>query len=429
MRARPRRTAWTLAAAAALALAACTPAPVPAPTATADDPSTSAAPLGPTLDPLLPLDPPLDPGAGPTEPDDGAPDGSVLTWTDGMPAAVVPLDPGLAVRLDTDRLRTVARPDAADGHELDMLGLGDDGSALVADGTLSGDVDIAATRTTRLRFEGPAGVRELDLGPGAGRLYGGRVLDDGSVVAWGFTGDEAATDTFVRFRAGERRGESFQPDDRFILGTGLLAPDGTLTAWDGTERATGVRTTGSTTVVEGGRCGDDCYWSVRTHDTGDGGTEGAARQSAEIARTVGGTTEVLVRSRAEVMLVGADGDHVVLQYFPSDASAWEVVVLDVAARTATSVSGVARAAFADGRLAWTRSDPYAWGDGGDAARSGDVHVLDVRSGALARIPQPSLVLDVLVAGEHVAWTLGGTSVEDPGTRGVVARLTGADLAG
>lgn len=400
-----------VAAATLIALAACTPSgvdPTPPPTAApsaSPTPPTTHVPSTPpgTPDPLDPLDPPLDPGAAPTEPGDDASGGPVLTWADGTPVDVVPLDTGVARRLDPARLRTVARPEAAAGHELDLLDLGDDGSALVADGTLSGDIDIAATLTSRLRLEGPGGVREIDLGRGEGRVYGGRVLDDGDVAAWRFAADDVPGDEFFLLRAGSRRAETFSPGGRTIVASGLLARDGTLTTWDGRERATGATLTDETRVVAGERCGDDCFWSTQGEpDAGESGAD-AAGLTAELVRTADGSAEVVARIPAGSLLLGADGDLVALEHYPVDALGWEVIVLDLAARTATSVSDVQYAAFADGRLAWTGMDPSARLAGAEGPTgTGDVHVLDVASGALARIPQPRVVGNVLVAGDHVA---------------------------
>lgn len=417
MRAR-RALCAGVAAAALLALAACTPSstdPTPPPTS----PTVTPAPSSTTTP-----EPP--PDQDPMVPDDLATVGAQpTTWADGTLVDLVPLDPGLARRLDAASLRTVARPQAADGNELVLLGLGDDGSALVADATQATNIDEAESRTTRLRFEGPGGARELDPRPGDGRFYDGRVLDGGGALGFRYSSEGNFDGDVLHFRAGENRSERIDLQGGRILDAGVLGVDGSLTTWDGKERPTGFTTTPDTADVLATECSTgDCFWSTRYDESVE-----AFEQSGALVRTVDGSAEVVAHIPANALLIGADGDTVVLHYYVADEVGWRLAILDVAARTARTVAHVGVADLDDGRLAWSGIDPLVWNSGEGGGRASDVHVLDLATGALVRIPLQAPAYQVFARGTHLAWTLVGESQEDPVTHGVVVDLPATLLAG
>lgn len=416
----PRRPTAALGAAAAtatlLALAACTPSgpehPTPAPT-TATSPTTTPPGLDP-LDP--PLDPgPTDPGADPTDVEPPA-----LTWPDGSTVVPVPVDPGSARRVDAADLRTVARPSAGVGTELGFLTVGADGTVLVADST-QGVTEDTEHRTERLRLEGPGGVLELSTEPEGSELYLAWILADGGVVGYRTLGLQNSEAELVRFGPGARQATKLEIDGRWPLEEGLLDADGTLTSWDGERRETGLTVPGASSDIVGTTCEKAlCLWSLEQ----DGDVPEGSSTTGDIVRAVGGDATPVARFGTNLTVVGAHEDTVVLKVFPPDGFGATLVILDVAARTARSVTGVERAAFDEGRLVWSSADPGDYGVDVVGGRSGDVHVLDVSSGTLLRVRHSGAVGAVLVAGTFLAWTFGGSDVAGP-TRGLVVDLADA----
>ncbi|WP_102509510.1 hypothetical protein [Sanguibacter massiliensis] len=424
MRARRRasRSWWAGTTAALLvALTACTPS-------SPDRPTTPGAPTStPTVDRL---DPPLDLGPGPQDPGDGSSvtDGtSPIMWPDGSPVELVPLDTGSARRLDLADVRTVSRHEADAGAAVDLVALSADGTLLVADTVTTGEDVITSVRTSRLRFEGPDGAHDVDPGDDISQYYGAWPLIDGSVVAYRYREAESADAELVRLRPGAHRAEVLDQGDRRVLGTGLLADDGTLTTWDGDVRTTGARSGSGTRDLVAARCGDvECFWSIEGDDEADPLL--SVVEHGELVRAVGNSRETVARLSPSASIVGAFDDTVVLQLNALDRFGWTLVVLDVAARTAWAVHEVGDMAVAGGRVAWTGIDPVEWFGTETGVAPADIHVRDIARGDLVRIVVPESAYRVLLGGPYVAWAVRERGAEKLAARSVVVEVPDARLA-
>lgn len=429
--------AATMFALAAGGLAACTPGTTPTatpvPTAPAP-PTTTPAPTDvPSTDPGTDL--PGFPTDWPTETQ-----AEPLRWVDGSEVVGTPLDTGTARRLGEGALTVLRELESPKGLSLNVMDVAADGTVLVSDVGEQvyvehddGSTTFESSEGSVVRVVGPRGERVL-TSPATKpeETYAGRLLPDGSVQWFGSALREASVNHMYRAPAGSSRGvpvtgRGTGVDPESIVGVldeGLVLRDGTLRAWDGTTRTLMEPVGEMSSVLPVGCAREECPL-VRTDVTfdddatiGDGyGAEllGSTTRTAVSLVEDGASTPVLALAGMS-QIVGAYEQWVVVQCFDLGAGdrTW---IIDTKNRTARYLLGVTNVVVSGPRLVWGSSPRYDV----SAGATGDLHVLDLRTGDLGRIVLDEAVMWPTVSGDVVAWARQ-TADGSRGRTGVVARL-------
>ncbi|QIK82542.1 hypothetical protein [Sanguibacter sp. HDW7] len=427
--------AAALLALAAGGLAACTPAPTPtaptpvsttpAPTVTTDEPSTdpeTEIPGG--VFPGFPTD---EPTVEPEEP---------LRWADGSEIEGTLLDTGTARRLGPDALTVLRELESPEGLSLNLLDVAVDGTVLVSDvgeqryvEREDGSVTVEATEGSVVRVVGPRGEKVLTSpSKEPEETYSGLLLPDGSAVWFGSLLEESAENHVYRAPAGSTKGAEVtggkdDGPDGFAgyLDDGIVLRDGRLRAWDGTTR-TFIDPLGEGSGVQRAGCAREECPLIREDVTfDDDAAEGDATGYLRPAHTTvsfledGASTPVLTYGGGG-SVVGAYEQWIVVANF-SPESGHRTWILDTSNRTARYLADLPSFALAGPRLVW---GTYQY-NGELDDEGGDVHVLDVRTGDLARIVVDEAVGWPRVAGDIVAWTRQAAD-GSLGRTGAVARF-------
>ncbi|MBD9698612.1 hypothetical protein IGS67_03765 [Flavimobilis sp. GY10621] len=409
-------------------LAACTPSkpPLTAPT-TASSPSAPAPSTPPDPLPGLPTDAPATEWRR----------YSVLRWADGTEVVGEMLDTGTARRAGPDALTVVRRIETPKDRMLTVIDVAADGSALVTESSEreyddDGAVVPGSVVPTVVRLVGPQGSRVL---VGEHRrledVYSGRLVRDGAAVWIGQDVEPGTTDDMTsnayRAPAGRSTGVRIDVPDgiRGVLDDGLVLGDGTFRAWDGKTRNLGLPQLDNAGVAPVVCERDVCPLVLQKFEMPDDNSpsDGSAPGStvrAHLSYVEDGEITPVLTIEGSGSLVAAYDRWLVVHVAGPDFSirTW---IIDTANRTARYVDGMPEVAVAGSRLVWG-ADPTWTGDGAvPLAGTGDLHVLDLPTGDLARIIVGDAIVSPVAEGDFIAWVPFGNDLA-PGPAAVVARL-------
>lgn len=429
--------AATLLALAAGSLAACTPAPTPTaptpaptPTATTPAPLTTQAPTDPGTEipggvfPGFPTD---EPTVEPEEP---------LRWADGSEIVGTLLDTGTARRLGPDALTVLRELESPQGLSLNLLDVAADGTVLVSDvgeqryvEREDGSVNVEATEGSVVRVVGPRGEKVLTSpSKEPEEVYSGFLLPDGSAVWFGSLLEESAENHVYRAPAGSTKGAEItggkdDGPDGFAgyLDDGIVLRDGRLRAWDGTTR-TFIDPLGEGSGVQRAGCAREECPLIREDVTfDDDAAEGDATGYLRPAHTTvsfleGGVSTPVLKFGSMGSVIGAYEQWIVVATFSLE-SGHRTWILDTSNSTAHYLVDLPSIALAGPRLVW---GTYQY-NGELDDEGGDVHVLDLPTGDLARIVLDEAVAWPYVDGDVIAWTRPAAD-GGMGRTGAVARF-------
>ena len=347
------------------------------------------------------------------------------------------LDTGTARRAGPDALTVVRRIEAPKDRMLRVVDVAADGSALVAESSEreyddDGVVVPGSVVPTVVRLVGPQGSRIL-----AGEservedVFSGLLVSDGAAVWFGQDAEPGATDDMTPnvYRAPAGRSTGVRIDVpagiRGVLDDGLVLGDGTFRAWDGTTHDLGLPKLDDAGVAQVVCERDVCplvlqKLEMRDHDSSQYEIAPGSTARAHLSYVEDGEITPVLTIEGSGSLVAAYDRWLVVHVAGPDFST-RTWIIDTANRTARYVDGMPEVVVAGSRLVWA-SAPTWTGDGTEArAGTGDLHVLDLPTGDLARIIVGDAVVRPVAEGDVIGWVPYGDDFA-PGRAAVVARL-------